>query len=156
RRATSSRAAPVAQPAEAFGSNPIQCGFESHPGHPSSPVRRSRGSRTAAVEHRPDRHAPGSGRKHGRHTPRLASRAGARPDARREVTVLEDVDPFVGTAATDLPPPAGLAATWWSPKPLVGNTHPGATYPLGMVSACAYSGAYPTGYGRYGLSTGSS
>jgi predicted alpha-1,2-mannosidase len=31
----------------------------------------------------------------------------------------------------------------------VGNTHPGATSPLGMVSACAYSGAYPTGYGRY-------
>ena len=30
---------------------------------------------------------------------------------------------------------------------------PGATYPLGMVSACAYSGAYPTGYGRYDLST---
>jgi predicted alpha-1,2-mannosidase len=31
----------------------------------------------------------------------------------------------------------------------VGNTHPGATSPFGMVSACAYSGAYPTGYGRY-------
>ena len=25
--------------------------------------------------------------------------------------------------------------------------------PLGMVSACAYSGAYPTGYGRYGIAT---
>lgn len=63
------------------------------------------------------------------------------------------VDPFIGTEATDLPAQQGLAATWWWPKPQVGNTHPGATYPLGMVSACAYSGAYPTGYGRYALST---
>ncbi|KRE29558.1 glycoside hydrolase domain-containing protein [Agromyces sp. Soil535] len=63
------------------------------------------------------------------------------------------VDPFIGTEATDLPPPTGIAATWWWPKPQVGNTHPGATYPLGMVSACAYSGAYPTGYGRYDLGT---
>jgi len=63
------------------------------------------------------------------------------------------VDPFIGTEATSLPAPQGIAATWWSPKPQIGNTHPGATYPLGMVSACAYSGAYPTGYGRYDLST---
>ncbi|TFB93549.1 MULTISPECIES: glycoside hydrolase domain-containing protein [unclassified Cryobacterium] len=62
------------------------------------------------------------------------------------------VDPFIGTEVTDLPPQTGLAATWWWPKPQIGNTHPGATYPLGMVSACAYSGAYPTGYGRYDLS----
>ena len=62
------------------------------------------------------------------------------------------VDPFIGTEVTDLPPQSGLAATWWWPKPQIGNTHPGATYPLGMVSACAYSGAYPTGYGRYDLS----
>jgi putative alpha-1,2-mannosidase len=67
--------------------------------------------------------------------------------------LFEHVDPFIGTEATALPPPSGLAATWWWPKPQVGNTHPGATYPLGMVSACAYSGAYPTGYGRYDLST---
>lgn len=67
--------------------------------------------------------------------------------------MFEHVDPFIGTEATDLPAPGGLAATWWSPKPQVGNTHPGATYPFGMVSACAYSGAYPTGYGRYDLST---
>ena len=63
------------------------------------------------------------------------------------------VDPFIGTEATDLPDPTGIAATWWWPKPQVGNTHPGAAYPLGMVSACAYSGAYPTGYGRYDLIT---
>ena len=67
--------------------------------------------------------------------------------------MIEHVDPFIGTEATDLPTSTGLAATWWWPKPLVGNTHPGATYPLGMVSACPYSGAYPTGYGRYELST---
>lgn len=30
--------------------------------------------------------------------------------------------------------------------------HPGATHPFGMVSACSYSGAYPTGYGRYDYS----
>jgi putative alpha-1,2-mannosidase len=67
--------------------------------------------------------------------------------------MIDSVDPFIGTEATDLPSPRGLAATWWWPKPQVGNTHPGAAYPLGMVSACSYSGAYPTGYGRYDLST---
>ncbi|WP_093608995.1 GH92 family glycosyl hydrolase [Actinoplanes philippinensis] len=67
--------------------------------------------------------------------------------------MLDNVDPFIGTAATDLPRAHGLAATWWWPKPQVGNTHPGATSPLGMVSACAYSGAYPTGYGRYAKNT---
>lgn len=67
--------------------------------------------------------------------------------------MFDQVDPFIGTEATALPPARGLAATWWWPKPQVGNTHPGATYPLGMVSACAFSGAYPTGYGRYDLST---
>ncbi|GEL98930.1 glycoside hydrolase domain-containing protein [Cellulomonas terrae] len=67
--------------------------------------------------------------------------------------MFERVDPFIGTEATSLPPQQGIATTWWWPKPQVGNTHPGATYPLGMVSACAYSGAYPTGYGRYDLGT---
>jgi putative alpha-1,2-mannosidase len=67
--------------------------------------------------------------------------------------MIDRVDPFIGTAVTALPTPAGLAGTWWWPKPQVGNTHPGATYPLGMVSACAYSGGYPTGYGRYDLVT---
>ncbi|NUT52318.1 MAG: hypothetical protein HOV94_34240, partial [Saccharothrix sp.] len=63
--------------------------------------------------------------------------------------MLDEIDPFIGTAATSLPAAQGLAATWWWPKAQVGNTHPGATSPLGMVSACAYSGAYPTGYGLY-------
>lgn len=67
--------------------------------------------------------------------------------------MFEYVDPFIGTSASDLPVPQGLAATWWWPKPQVGNTHPGATYPFGMVSACSYSGAYPTGYGLYELNT---
>lgn len=67
--------------------------------------------------------------------------------------MIDDVDPFIGTGPADLPAPDGLAATWWWPKPPVGNTHPGATHPLGMVSACAYSGAYPTGYGLYDRST---
>ncbi|HEU5474256.1 MAG TPA: GH92 family glycosyl hydrolase [Actinophytocola sp.] len=67
--------------------------------------------------------------------------------------IIDEIDPFIGTAATALPAAQGLAAAWWWPKPQVGNTHPGATSPLGMVSACAYSGAYPTGYGRYAKST---
>ena len=67
--------------------------------------------------------------------------------------MIEHVDPFLGSAATALPEPSGLAATWWWPKPQVGNTHPGAAHPFGMVSACAYSGAYPTGYGQYELNT---
>ncbi|CAD6003319.1 glycoside hydrolase domain-containing protein [Agreia sp. COWG] len=66
--------------------------------------------------------------------------------------MIDHVDPFIGTEVTSLAPQTGLAATWWWPKPQIGNTHPGATYPLGMVSACAYSGAYPTGYGLYDLS----
>jgi len=66
---------------------------------------------------------------------------------------LDHVDPFIGTDVTALPQPTGLASTWWAPKPLIGNTHPGACFPFGMVSACAYSGGYPTGYGPYDLST---
>ena len=62
------------------------------------------------------------------------------------------VDPFIGTAPCDLPPPAGLAASWFWPKPQIGNTHPGSCLPFGMLSACPYTGGYPTGYGRYGKS----
>ncbi len=67
--------------------------------------------------------------------------------------MIDDVDPFIGTTTTALPAPDGLAATWWWPKPAVGNTHPGATWPFGMVSASAYSGGYPTGYGAFRRST---
>ncbi|MEM7273499.1 MAG: GH92 family glycosyl hydrolase [Actinomycetota bacterium] len=69
------------------------------------------------------------------------------------MALIDAVDPFIGTGVTQLPPPTGLAATWWFPKPQIGNTHPGAVAPLGMVSACAYSGAYPTGYGLHDLNT---
>lgn len=67
--------------------------------------------------------------------------------------MIDAVDPFIGTGVTELPDPEGLAAAWWFPKPQVGNTHPGAMSPFGMVSACAYSGAYPTGYGLHEMST---
>lgn len=62
------------------------------------------------------------------------------------------VDPFLGNFASALPEPEGIAKKWWCAKPPVGNTHPGATLPFAMVSACAYSGAYVTGYGQYDVS----
>ena len=62
------------------------------------------------------------------------------------------VDPFIGNDTTRLPPPEGIASHWWCAKPPVGNTHPGATLPFGMVSICAYSGAYVTGYGQNNVS----
>lgn len=67
--------------------------------------------------------------------------------------MIELVDPTIGTELTELGEPSALASTWWAPKPRVGNTHPGACSPLGMVSACSYSGAYPAGYGLYDKST---
>ncbi len=67
--------------------------------------------------------------------------------------MIDEVDPFIGTGVTELEPPTGLAATWWFPKPQVGNTHPGAVSPFGMVSVSPYSGAYPTGYGLYDKGT---
>ena len=62
------------------------------------------------------------------------------------------VDPFIGTEPVDLPSRSGIAATWFWPKPQIGNTHPGACLPFGMVSVMPYSGGYPTGYGRYAKS----
>ena len=62
------------------------------------------------------------------------------------------MDPLLGCDACDLPDGEGFAAKWWTAKPPIGNTHPGATLPFGMVSVCAYSGAYVTGYGRYDVS----
>jgi hypothetical protein len=57
------------------------------------------------------------------------------------------MDPFFGNGTIDLPEPDGIAATWFFIKAQTGNTYPGACAPFGMLSACAYSGAYPTGYG---------
>jgi len=68
-------------------------------------------------------------------------------------SAFDAVDPFLGCEATNLPEPEGIAANWWWPKAQVGNTHPGASFPLGMLSAGAYSGAYPTGYGLYQKNT---
>ena len=61
--------------------------------------------------------------------------------------LTEYVDPFHGNGAIDLPAPRGIAASWFFLKAQTGNTHPGACSPFGMVSASAYSGAYPSGYG---------
>ncbi len=61
--------------------------------------------------------------------------------------LLSWVDPFWGNGSINLPDPQGIAATWFFIKAQSGNTLPGACAPFGMVSACAYSGAYPTGYG---------
>ena len=68
------------------------------------------------------------------------------PVAPERVTL---VDPFIGTEPVDLPPRSGIAASWFWPKPQIGNTHPGACLPFGMVSVMPYSGGYPTGYGCY-------
>ena len=65
----------------------------------------------------------------------------------------EYVDPFIGTEAIDLPAPEGIAATWFYIKAQIANNHPGATLPFAPVSVSAYSGGYPTGYGRYGPNT---
>ena len=63
------------------------------------------------------------------------------------------VDPFFGAGRTEFPRTEGLAATWFFPKAQTGNTHPGACLPFGMVSVCAYSGAYVTGYGTNAVNT---
>lgn len=74
------------------------------------------------------------------------------PESLSDIGNSQWVDPFLGCDAADLPEPKGIAERWWCAKPPVGNTHPGATLPFGMVSVCAYSGAYVTGYGRYDVS----
>ena len=63
------------------------------------------------------------------------------------MALTDFVDPFHGNGTIDLPMPEGIAASWFFIKAQSGNTHPGACSPFGMVSAGAYSGAYPTGYG---------
>ncbi len=60
---------------------------------------------------------------------------------------IKSVDPFFGTGTTEFSRKDGLAATWFFPKAQTGNVHPGACLPFGMISACACSGAYVTGYG---------
>ncbi len=71
----------------------------------------------------------------------------------KSVNPLRAVDPFHGNGTIDLPEPQGIAASWFFLKAQSGNTHPGACYPFGLVSACPYSGAYVTGYGLNGVNT---
>ncbi len=59
------------------------------------------------------------------------------------------VDPFYGNFEPDLPEPDEIASKWFFLKAQVGNTTPAAVVPFGAVSACAYTGGYPTGYGPY-------
>jgi putative alpha-1,2-mannosidase len=59
------------------------------------------------------------------------------------------VDPFIGSEPTALPLDTGLPSGWQATHPQIGNTHPGASMPFGIVSACAYTGGFPTGYSLY-------
>lgn len=71
----------------------------------------------------------------------------------KKQAMLRYADPFFGNGEVGTPIPRGIAAAWNWRKAQNGNTHPGATRPFGMVSACPYSGAYPTGYGLYDRTT---
>lgn len=62
------------------------------------------------------------------------------------------VDPFWGHGAVQSLAFTGLGRGWNWLKAQTGNTHPGALVPCGWVSACPYSGAYPTGFGKNGMS----
>ena len=64
----------------------------------------------------------------------------------------DDVDPFWGSGGVDVPVSEGMARGWNWEKAQTGNTHPGAVMPFGWASACAYTGAYSSGYGRFGSS----
>lgn len=59
------------------------------------------------------------------------------------------VNPFYGNFEPELPEPNETASKWFFLKARVGNTTPAAVLPFGMVSACAYTGGYTTGYGPY-------
>jgi len=65
---------------------------------------------------------------------------------------VDCVDPLLGTDISELPKPEGIASRWWCAKPPVGNCHPGASLPFGMVSVCPNAGCYPSGYGRNAVS----
>lgn len=66
---------------------------------------------------------------------------------------FDSADPLWGTGAVRLPPSEGIARNWNWEKAQTGNTSPGAVLPFGWVSACAYSGAYSSGYGQSGCSS---
>lgn len=58
-------------------------------------------------------------------------------------------DVFYGNGETDHYYSDGLSSKWFYIKALCGNTTPCAVLPFGKISACAYSGGYPTGYGTH-------
>lgn len=68
--------------------------------------------------------------------------------------IAEYVNVFQGNSVVDYSGTEGLATTWHPIKGMSGNTHPGAQLPFGKISACAYSGGYPTGYGNNRLNCG--
>lgn len=61
--------------------------------------------------------------------------------------IVNLVDPFWGNGKTESPESEGWAKGWNWLKAQMGNTIPGALTPFGWVSACAYTGNYPSGYG---------
>ena len=63
------------------------------------------------------------------------------------------VDCFWGSGGTQVGPSEGVSRGWTWEKAQTGNCHPGATLPFGWMSAVAYSGAYPTGYGVWARSS---
>lgn len=58
------------------------------------------------------------------------------------------VDVFYGSGEVDHFAEDGLASKWFYIKALSGNTVPHAVLPFGRMSAGAYSGGYPCGYGN--------
>ncbi len=64
------------------------------------------------------------------------------------------VNVFQGNGRVKTEPTAGIAKAWFPFKGMSGNTHPGAQLPFGKLSVCAYSGAYPTGYGNNRVNSG--
>ena len=69
-------------------------------------------------------------------------------------SATKSVDSFWGSGGTEVGPSEGVARGWTWEKAQTGNCHPGATLPFGWMSAVAYSGAYPTGYGVWERSSG--
>ncbi len=68
--------------------------------------------------------------------------------------IIEYVNVFQGNSTVCHEPLQGVAKSWAPIKGLSGNTHPGAQLPFGKISAGAYSGGYPTGYGNNRLNCG--
>lgn len=58
-------------------------------------------------------------------------------------------DVFYGNGEVDNFPENGPASKWFYIKAICGNTTPHAVLPFGKMSAGAYSGGYPTGYGNH-------